>query len=139
MGDSSKVIGFRGFRWDAVPLEQYKSDPEAFEGVTRQVLLGSRPGEEPLNFELRYFEVEQGGYTTLERHRHAHAVVVLRGKGTVVLGAEETEIQAHDCVYIPPGVVHQLRADREATLGFLCVVDRLRDRAMPVRRDGSGM
>ncbi len=138
MGDSWRVLESREFRWDGVELERYKSDPSLFEGVTRQVLLG-RTGEERLAFELRYFEVEPGGYTSLEQHRHPHAVIVLRGSGTVVLGSESRGIQPHDCVYIPPDLVHQFRADRGETLGFVCVVDRLRDRARPAHNVRSGM
>ena len=134
MGDSWRVIASRGFRWDGVELERYKSDPSLFDGVTRQVLLGGA-GEEALALELRYFEVEPGGYTTLERHRHPHAVIVLRGRGSAVLGSDSHRIQSHDCVYIPPELVHQFRADCGETLGFVCVVDRVRDRARPVPTD----
>ena len=32
-------------------------------------------------FAIRYFEVEPGGQTVLDRHRHDHGVFILRGKG----------------------------------------------------------
>src|SRR2546427_2468983 len=56
---------------------------------TRQTLLGEGTGEEPFNFVTRYFEIQPGGYSTLERHQHPHAVVVLRGRGRVTLGRSE--------------------------------------------------
>jgi quercetin dioxygenase-like cupin family protein len=112
-------------------VREYKDDPRLYRDVARQVLLGG-PGQPDLNFETRYFEIEPGGYTTLETHGHPHAVVVMRGKGTVLLGAEAEEIQAHDCVYIPGNLPHQFRADRGTALGFLCMVDRERDAPRPV-------
>ena len=139
MDESGRVIEFRDFRWDGVTVERYKDDPVLFRGVTRQVLLGCSAVDDALNFELRYFEVESGGFSTLERHEHTHAVVVLRGRGTVMLDSAERRIQPHDCVYVPPHVVHQFRADRGSTLGFVCVVDRVRDRARPVRLSDSEM
>ena len=45
--------------------------------MTRQVLFS----EPRLAGELRYFEMAPGGYSTLERHEHMHAVMILRGEG----------------------------------------------------------
>ena len=40
------------------------------------------PGFSALACELRYFEMpEPAGYSTLERHEHAHAVMIQRGGG----------------------------------------------------------
>jgi quercetin dioxygenase-like cupin family protein len=133
MAETSSVRRGRGVQWDGVPIRRYKDDPSLFQDVQRQVLLGEGEGETALNFVVRYFEVGAGGYSTLERHDHPHAVIVLRGKGSVRLGDETTEIAPFDCVYVAPGAVHQFRADRGETLGFLCVVDRVRDRPQAPR------
>jgi mannose-6-phosphate isomerase-like protein (cupin superfamily) len=132
MGKAGKVIRSRDFRWDGVPVREYKRDDALFTDVVRQVVLGGGAGEAALNFETRYFEVATGGYSTLEMHAHPHAVVVLRGQGTVQLGEDSLEIAPHDCVYVAPGAAHQFRADRGEVLGFLCVVDRVRDRPAPL-------
>ena len=68
MDDRSKVLKFRDYRWDTVLLREYKPGDVPYKDVTRQTLLGERPGEEPFNFLTRYFEIEPGGYSTLERH-----------------------------------------------------------------------
>ena len=128
MDDRSKVLKFAGFRWDAVPVREYKSSDAPYKDVTRQTLLGEGAGEESLTFLTRYFEFEPGGYSTLERHRHPHAVVVIRGRGRVILGERTYEIAPYDCVYVSSGVAHQFRATGEEPLGFLCTVDRVRDR-----------
>jgi len=128
MDDRSKVLKFRSFRWDGVPAREYKSGDVPYRDVTRQTLLGEGAGEEPFSFITRYFEIEAGGYSTLERHQHPHAVVVIRGRGRVMLGDKTYEIAPFDCVYVSPGVAHQFQATGGELLGFLCIVDRVRDR-----------
>src|SRR6267154_1171114 len=86
MDDRSKVLKFGGFRWDGIPVREYKTGDVPYRDVTRQTLLGEGAGEEPFNFVTRYFEIQPGGYSTLERHQHPHAVVVIRGRGRVMLG-----------------------------------------------------
>lgn len=132
MSDGSKVIKASGFRWQGVPVTAYKELGELFRDVTRQTLVGEGYGEGALPFLTRYFEVQPGGWSTLERHDHPHTVVVLRGRGTVVLENRPHEIGAYDAVYVAPGAAHQFRATGAEPLGFLCIVDRVRDRPVPV-------
>lgn len=124
---ASRVVRCSHYRWD-VPTEEYKTDATHFRGVRRQTLLGEGEGEESLGFVTRYFEVEPGGYTSLERHRHPHCVVVIRGRGDVVLDDRVERIRAHDCIYVAPDAFHQFHAVGPEPLGFICVVDRERDR-----------
>jgi quercetin dioxygenase-like cupin family protein len=131
MPDRSKVLRCDRFRWDGVPLRAYKDEVASHRGVTRQNLLGDAEGERVLRFVTRYFEVAPGGFTTFEHHRHPHTVVVLRGRGEVVLDAERRRIAPFDCVYVAPDSAHQFRADPDEPLGFLCIVDRVRDRPRP--------
>ena len=113
------------FGWDAVERQRYKDDGSApFRDITRQVLF-AQPDQD---CELRYFEIAPGGYSTLERHQHTHAVLILRGRGTVRLGDDEQRIVAHDLVTVDPLTWHQFRADADSALGFLCLVSRTRDR-----------
>jgi len=128
MNDRSPVLKFRDYRWDTVPLREYKTGDAPYKDVTRQTLLGEGRGEESFNFLTRYFEIQPGGYSTLERHQHPHAVVVIRGRGRVTLGDESYDIAPFDCVYVSPGVAHQFRTTGDEPLGFLCTVDRVRDR-----------
>jgi mannose-6-phosphate isomerase-like protein (cupin superfamily) len=124
----SKVLKGAGWRWSEVPLRQYKEEDGSFRSVTRQTLLGEGVGEEDLRFLTRYFEIAPGGFSTLERHGHPHSVVILRGAGSVVLDGEAHPLEPFDCVYVAPETSHQFRADRGEPLGFLCIVDRDRDR-----------
>ncbi len=133
---ASKVLKHAGFRWQGVPETAYKEEDDAaaglFCGVVRQTLLGLGAGEEPLAFLTRYFEIAPGGLSSFERHQHPHAVVVLRGRGSVVLEGVEHALEPFDCVYVAPGAPHQFRAAADEPLGFLCMVDRERDRPEPL-------
>jgi quercetin dioxygenase-like cupin family protein len=128
MKNNSKVIKSSDYQWDSVPRKEYKDDASCYKGVHRYSLLGEQDDEQQLNFQTRYFEVETGGYTSFEYHRHPHSVVVIRGSGTVILGDSLHEIGLHDVVFIAPNTLHQFHADKGESLGFLCVVDRYRDR-----------
>jgi quercetin dioxygenase-like cupin family protein len=113
------------FRWEGVDVRAYKDDATApYRAVTRQVLASASD----LSGELRYFEVAPGGWTTLERHQHVHAVTILRGRGRCLVGAEVMEIGPLDLVTVPAWAWHQFRARADEPLGFLCLVDAERDR-----------
>lgn len=112
-------------RWAGVDVLHYKAEGSApFRDITRQVLF-----QDPaLACELRYFEIQPGGYSTLERHEHAHAVMVQRGRGQVLVDGRVFDLHEHDLVHIPALTWHQFRALADAPLGFLCMVNRERDR-----------
>ena len=113
------------FHWEGVDVLKYKQEGSApFKDVTRQVLFESAD----LPAQLRYFEVAPGGYTTLERHNHVHAVMVIRGHGECLVGDKAYAIDTHDLVNVPPMTWHQFHAAPDAPLGFLCLVASDRDR-----------
>src|SRR5438128_5790758 len=134
MRDRSKVLTAQTVRWQGVEVREYKADGAPYKDVTRQTVLGDGDGEADLNFITRYFEIQPGGYSTLERHRHPHAVVVIRGRGRVALGEHTYDLAPFDCVYVAPGAVHQFAASGGAPLGCLCMVDRGRHRPELVTR-----
>ena len=128
MGEHPSSPIHRRFRepnaWEGVERERYKEDA-SFRDVTRQVLFDGEHGQ---CSQLRYFEIGPGGHTTLERHGHAHSVVVVRGAGRVLVDPHVVDVRAFDLISVPPMTWHQLRADDDQPLGFLCLVDRERDR-----------
>jgi mannose-6-phosphate isomerase-like protein (cupin superfamily) len=112
-------------RWDGVELLPYKEDERAlFKAVTRQVLFH----DPDMASELRYFEVAPGGFSTLERHEHMHAVLILRGRGRCLIGSEVRPLATRDLVTVPPMTWHQFRATDGEPLGFLCMVNATRDK-----------
>lgn len=113
------------FHWEGVEVLAYKQEGAApFKDVTRQVLFD----DAAMNAQLRYFEVAAGGHTTLERHEHVHNVMVIRGRGSCLVGDEVVAIGEKDLVSVPPMTWHQFRAAPDAPLGFLCLVNQERDR-----------
>src|ERR1700755_585692 len=87
------------FRWEGVELLPYKEDERAlFKSVTRQTLFS----DPDLSGELRYFEVAPGGFSTLERHEHVHAVMIFRGRGHCLVGREVRPVEMHDLIAVPP-------------------------------------
>jgi S-methyl-1-thioxylulose 5-phosphate methylthiotransferase len=116
-----------GYRWDGVAHQPYKQDGAApFKDISRQVLFH----EPDLGCELRYFEMDAGGYSTLERHAHAHAVMILRGHGECLLGDAVRGVQPFDLISIPAWTWHQFRANASERFGFLCMVNQTRDRPL---------
>jgi quercetin dioxygenase-like cupin family protein len=112
-------------RWQSVEMLAYKAEHSApFKDITRQILFDAPA----LGCELRYFEMAPGGHSTLERHEHVHAVMILRGEGRCMVGDEVRNVHVHDLVSIPPLTWHQFRASANQPLGFLCMVNRERDR-----------
>jgi quercetin dioxygenase-like cupin family protein len=121
------------FRWEAVAHQPYKQDGSApFKDISRQVLFH----DDALACELRYFEMDAGGYSTLEKHEHEHAVMILRGQGECLVGDEVRPVRQFDLVTIPAWKWHQFRATRNEPLGFLCMVNAVRDRPqLPTEED----
>ena len=120
-----------GFEWSGRPSTAYKDardlaqDP-AFRGVRRVELVG-RFGERSRT-DLRYFEIEPGGYSSLEKHVHSHIVIGARGRGVLVLGSRRETLAPMDVACIGPLEAHQLRNESSEPFGFFCIVDHDRDR-----------
>ena len=137
-GERSRILREQGFRWQGVEEAAYKPEGTHFSGARRQTLVGAPAGQEAPAFETRYFEVDPGGYTSLERHQHAHVVIILRGHAEVILDRRVAAARPLDCIYIAPWTWHQLHAtDPDEPLGFLCSVDR--DRDHPERPDAEAL
>ena len=114
-----------GHRWEQVELRPYKEDERAlFKTVSRQILFS----DPELDAELRYFEVEPGGFSTLERHEHMHAVMVLRGRGECLVGREVRKIDLHDLITVPPWTWHQFRAGTKSRSASCAWSTRRRDK-----------
>lgn len=118
------------FSWTARRDQRYKTSQDLpFKGVRRVELVGKQG--EPCSFELRYFELEPGGYTSLEKHVHTHVLIGARGRGLVIMNEERQALNPDDIAYVAPLQVHQLRNEGDGPFGFYCIVDKDRDRPMP--------
>jgi len=121
------------FRWaqGGRTIESYKTNDDFdFNQVTRQELMG-KFGEKT-SFDVRYFEIGPGGYSSLEKHVHEHVVIGARGSGTLVKNNKAIPISANDIAYVGPMEAHQFRNQEGASepFGFYCIVDHVRDKPM---------
>jgi quercetin dioxygenase-like cupin family protein len=139
MGDDGppRNISFdpSGFRWRGVEEKAYKFAPGnergmGWRGVTRMTL--ASPSDISSGFELRYFEIEPDGYSSLEKHRHVHFVVALRGSGRALVGDAVFELEPFDAIYVAPLTPHRWLNAGDEPFGFLCTVDAERDRPQPL-------
>lgn len=111
-------------RWEGADPHIYKENADVFRAVTKTVLFDNE-GDLPVEF--RYFQIEPGGWSSLEHHAHMHMVVIFKGKGHALVGEEVHEVHEGDMFTIPGWAWHQLRADAGERLGFFCLVRHDRD------------
>ena len=128
MKNNSKVIRKSVAGWEGIDRKDYKTETTNFKDISRFSLLGEGENEHELNMQTRYFEIKNGGYSSLEFHRHPHSVIIIKGSGSVILNDEVFDISLHDVVYVSPETIHQFHADKNEPLGFICMVDRYRDK-----------
>jgi quercetin dioxygenase-like cupin family protein len=124
--------------WSGIEPRGYRAgkldEPgQGYLGITKHIISGDRG--EPSSFEVRYFEVEPGGYTRLEKHQHVHSVTIIRGRGYAVVGTELHRLAPFDHIYVGPLTMHQFVNDADEPFGFICVVDADRDRPQPATDD----
>lgn len=116
------------FAWDGIPAQVYKSGHQGERGMGwSEVVRHTLAGGESLAFQLRYFEIGPKGFSSLEKHHHAHTIIVLRGQGKVIAGREVFAVAPFDLVVIPGGTPHQFVNTGPQPFGFLCPVDADRD------------
>lgn len=118
MSTIHKFIGVENdFRWDDVKVREYGDE---FEGVTRQIFIG--PDEGSNNFHMRYFRLEPGTNSNLERHPHEHGVMVLHGHARLQLNEDFFDVHPNDVIYISGNDLHQFVVQGNEPMGFLCVI-----------------
>jgi quercetin dioxygenase-like cupin family protein len=107
------------WNYATVAVKEY-SEGNASNGSTRRILIGRDEGAD--DFIVRYFTIPPGGHSSLEHHRHQHGVVIVQGRGKVLLSDRWTEIAVGDAVFIDPDEVHQFQSAADGPLGFICVI-----------------
>jgi len=128
------IMKCEDFKWSNRFVEEYKTDNDFdFSGINRQELIG-KSGEKT-SFDLRYFEIEPGGYSSLEKHVHEHVIIGVRGNGVLIKEDSSYNISVHDIAYVSPLEKHQLRNEGKEPFGFFCIVDHKRDKPIVIRNE----
>ncbi len=123
------------FRWEGVAPRAYKDEPGsargmAWRGLSRHTLVPA--ADAGVSFEVRYFEIAPGGFSSLEKHAHVHVVFAVRGNGRALIGSEVVELRPFDLVQTPPFAPHRWVNAGEQPFGFICTVEGERDRPQPL-------
>lgn len=127
LGELQEILRCEDYHWQGRDSEIYKTSLELpFKDVRRVELIG-KFGEK-CSFDVRYFEIDKSGYSSLEKHRHTHVIIGARGKGLVIIDGVTHPVGENDIIYVKPLVTHQLRAGENEVFGFYCIVDRVRDK-----------
>jgi quercetin dioxygenase-like cupin family protein len=80
------------------------------------------------NFALRRFIMEPGGGMPAHTNTVEHEQYVLRGRATIGIGDETTEVRQGHVVFIPAGTPHWYKAHGDEPFEFLCVVPNKEDK-----------
>ncbi len=132
--NKDRVFRYKGnFRWSGVKTERYKEKDGGWSAIARNVLIGSQG--ESAKFHLRYFEIEPGGFSSLEMHKHEHVVICVRGRGKVRMGKKSYVLNHLDTVYMAPDTIHQLKNPYNEPFGFFCIVNAKRDKPKTLMTD----
>ncbi len=131
-GNTNRHYSHQGdFTWKGVKINRYKPEGDDWAGITRQALIGA--SGETAKFHLRYFEIEPGGYSSFETHKHEHVVISIRGEGKAQLNKKHIGIGFLDVIYIKPDTPHRLYNPYKEPFGFICIVNAKRDRPKPLK------
>lgn len=126
--DKSKIIRFKNNKWQGISEIPYKTIGKNWRLIKRFPLFKS----EHAKFEVRYFEINSGGTSSLEYHNHIHVVICIKGKGRIKLGNKTKILNYLDIAYIAPNEIHQLSNPYKEPFGFVCIVDAERDRPIEI-------
>lgn len=124
-----RVIRATESGWEGIAAEGYTPQSPGT-GVSRHTIVGgqkSEADEAGPRMELRYFELQPGAASRLEKHEHEHYVIVREGIGYAVVGECATEVASGDVIYVAPLEVHQFVNRGDRPFGFYCFVDACRD------------
>lgn len=129
------------FRWYGIKDEPYKhginddackTKNSEWSNIIRRVLIGTKG--ESTKFHIRYFEIFPEGCSSLEKHRHVHVVICIKGKGFVLAGKKKWKMEFMDTIYISPDTPHQLINPFKKPFGFFCIVNAKRDKPKVIKK-----
>ena len=120
-GDWNKI-----FNWEGTRTRTYQVD--GVSQVSETWLIGKKEGAQ--NFAMRYYQLEPGGSSRKEQHPYDHGILILQGRGEVLIDQDISSFERGDIIYIPPDALHQLSNTGTELVDFICVI--------PARREKGG-
>lgn len=123
-----RIVHRSGAAWEDIAIAGYA--PGVPGNVERHTIVGERRADDSApgpKLELRYFRLERGAASRLEKHEHEHYVIVGEGRGKAYVAGAVSDIGERDVVYVGPLEPHQFVNVGEDPFGFFCVVPTVRD------------
>lgn len=106
--------------YSEVEAQRYNGDQ--VKGVAGRVVIGKDDGA--MNFCMRVFTVEPGGFTPRHSHAWEHEVLVHSGTGQVLQEGVWKDVSAGAVVFIPENEEHQLRNKSDKDFVFACLIPK---------------
>lgn len=88
-------------------------------GVWKNRLLNAENGSS--HFAMRTYQMESGGHTSLDRHKHDHGVYVLEGTPTAVVEGDSILLTPGDVLHVAGDEQHQFFNKADDLAKFICV------------------
>ncbi|MDO9545552.1 MAG: cupin domain-containing protein [Pelolinea sp.] len=108
------------FQWEDVQANVL--DMDGIQSARKHILIGDK--ENAPNSIMRFFNLDPGGHSNLERHPQEHSVIILQGKGNVQIGNEVFNVEPFDVVFIEGNELHQFSNPFDDPFGFICVIPK---------------
>ncbi|MCX8070556.1 MAG: cupin domain-containing protein [Thermodesulfovibrionales bacterium] len=131
----SKIIRHKkSFSWNSIKTESYKKKSDDWADIKRKVIIGSEKDNSSIH--LRYFEINKGGFSSLEFHKHEHIVICIRGSGKVRIDNKSYIVKPLDVIFTSANSIHQFQNPYDEPFGFFCIVKAKRDKPKIVHQKG---
>lgn len=103
-------------------LKGKKMDSDVVKNTEMKVLIGPEQGWD--DHVMRMMEVRKDGFTPKHKHPWPHINLMIQGKGVLMIGGEDHEMEAGSYAYVPSDTIHQFRNTGDEVFKFMCIVPK---------------
>jgi len=109
--------------WDNAPLRPRSDDPEGF----ARIFVSPEVGAERLRMHISCISPGKRAHPP-HQHPEEEIMYILEGRGTMLLGEEETEVVAESAVFVPSNLFHGIRNTGETPLRYMVILEAKREK-----------
>lgn len=95
-------------------------DGDEVKGVEKKVLIGPKHGAQ--NYVMRFFTLQEGGYTPKHSHPWEHEVYVVEGELELEASGEIHRLSQGSFAFVKADEEHQFRNAGSGSAKFICVI-----------------
>ncbi len=95
-------------------------ESESVKGMTGRVVIGKADGAN--NFCMRFFELDENGFSPAHSHEWEHEIIIHSGQGEVLCNGEWKPVTQGYVIFIPGNEEHQIRNAGKEKLVFACII-----------------